>query len=90
MYLDRKTNALKTVQDLLDNSATSWSIWLETVQPGQRSIFPFDRDNHCLVFYKVFLPEKNNFIYFGYHFALYNTTISMYLILHKSLTLIFN
>lgn len=80
-YLDRETNALKTVEDLQDKSGKLWTIWLEAVDTETRTLIPFDIDTQCLVFFKLFLPEKNAVIYFSYHFVPYDTSISMCFIL---------
>lgn len=79
MYLDGESNALKTIQDLQDSSATSWNIWLELVEPGVNSLMPFDRSSQCLMFFKLFIPEENLLVYCGYSFVSYETTIGMVL-----------
>lgn len=74
-YLDLVVNATKTIQDLQDSSATTWNIWLELVEPGVDSLIPFDRNNHSLIFLKLFIPEERLLVYCGYVFVSYETTI---------------
>lgn len=78
MYLDLEANALKTIHDLQDSSATTWNIWLELVEPGVGSLIPFDRNNQSLIFFKLFIPEERLLVYCGYYFVNYETTIGMY------------
>lgn len=75
MYLDGEGNALRTIQDLQDSSATTWNIWLELVKPGMNSLAPFDRNNQSLIFFKLFIPEERLLVYCGYCFVNYETTI---------------
>ncbi|XP_025409585.1 ubiquitin carboxyl-terminal hydrolase 7 isoform X2 [Sipha flava] len=74
-YLDMEANALKTIQDLQDSSATTWNIWLELVEPSMNSLLPFDRNNQSLIFFKLFIPEERLLVYCGYYFVTYETTI---------------
>jgi len=78
MYLDREVNSLKIIQDLQDNSATTWNVWLELVESGVSSLLPFDKNNQSLIFFKLFIPEERLLVYCGYYFVTYDTTIGMH------------